>query len=132
DKNAEVPDAMLALGFGFVEAGTVTPVAQKGNPRPRVFRLEKDRAIINRLGFNNDGHQPFLGRIRARAGRGGIVGINIGANRDSSDRIGDYVRGIETFGDYASYFTINISSPNTPGLRSLQDRAQLAELLERC
>jgi dihydroorotate dehydrogenase len=130
DKNAEIPDAMFSLGFGFVEVGTLTPRAQPGNPRPRVFRLLPDRAVINRYGFNNDGHAPAHARLAARHA-GGVVGVNIGANKDSSDRIADYVRGVETFADVASYLTINISSPNTPGLRDLQEPEALRELLAR-
>lgn len=131
DKNAEVPDALLRLGFGFVEVGTVTPRPQAGNPRPRVFRLDADEAVINRLGFNNDGAQRVLARLAARAGRGGIVGVNIGANRDSADRVADYVRLIELFAPVASYVTVNISSPNTPGLRDLQQAKALDDLLAR-
>ncbi|MBX3531542.1 MAG: quinone-dependent dihydroorotate dehydrogenase [Rhizobiaceae bacterium] len=131
DKNGEVPDALLALGFGFSEIGTVTPLPQLGNPRPRIFRLERDGAIVNRLGFNNGGHDAMLGRLAARRTRGGIVGVNIGANKDSADRIGDYVLGAARFSPLASYLTVNISSPNTPGLRNLQSRASLAELLVR-
>jgi dihydroorotate dehydrogenase len=131
DKNAEVPDAMLALGFGFVEAGTVTPRPQEGNSRPRLFRLSEDRAVINRLGFNNEGHAAVLERLRRRKHKSGLVGVNIGANKDSTDRISDYVAGINAFSDVASYFTINISSPNTPGLRNLQSAAELPSLLER-
>ena len=130
DKNARVPDALLDLGCGFAEIGTVTPLPQPGNPTPRVFRLRRDRAVINRLGFNNGGHQAALARLQRRPRRG-VVGVNIGANKDSTDRIADYVRGVETFYDVASYFTINISSPNTPGLRDLQDPAALSELLSR-
>lgn len=129
DKDGEVIDASLNLGFGFVEIGSVTPHPQPGNPRPRIFRLERDRAIINRLGFNNRGHAACLERLRARTGRDGIVGVNIGANKDSDDRILDYVKGVEAFGATASYLTVNISSPNTPGLRQLQAPEQLAELL---
>jgi dihydroorotate dehydrogenase len=131
DKNAEVPDAMLAQGFGFVEIGTVTPRPQMGNARPRLFRLKQDNAVINRMGFNNDGHAAVLQRLVARRARGGIVGVNIGANKDSADRMGDYVKGIEVFEEVASYITINISSPNTPGLRNLQGKADLQRLLER-
>lgn len=130
DKDARVPDAILRLGFGFAEIGTVTPLPQAGNPKPRVFRLRGDRAVINRLGFNNGGHEAALTRLQRRL-RAGVVGVNIGANKDSVDRIADYVRGLETFYDVASYFTINISSPNTPGLRDLQDPAALGELLTR-
>ncbi len=131
DKNAEVPDAMLRLGFGFAEIGTVTPRPQAGNPRPRIFRLTNDGAVINRLGFNNEGHAAALARLTAREARGGIVGVNVGANKDSSDFAADYVSGIETFFDLASYFTVNISSPNTPGLRDLQARDALSDLLKR-
>ncbi len=131
DKNAEVPDQMLGLGFGFTEIGTVTPLAQAGNPRPRLFRLRADQAVINRMGFNNEGHQAALQRLSLRKARGGIVGVNIGANKDSADRIGDYVTGIEAFSGVASYFTVNISSPNTPGLRALQSRTELEQLLAR-
>jgi dihydroorotate dehydrogenase len=130
DKNAEAPDGALALGLGFVEIGTVTPKPQTGNPRPRLFRLGEDRAIINRMGFNNDGHAAVLARLSARRG-GGIVGVNIGANRDSADRIGDYVKGLAAFGAIASYITVNVSSPNTPGLRDLQGRSELETLVAR-
>jgi dihydroorotate dehydrogenase len=131
DKSAEVPDALLKLGFGFVEIGSVTPRAQPGNPRPRVFRLERDEGVINRMGFNNDGAHTVLRRLAARAHSGGIVGVNIGANKDSANRIADYVRLIEIFAPVASYFTVNVSSPNTPGLRNLQQAAALDELLAR-
>lgn len=131
DKNAEVPDAMLAAGFGFVEAGTVTPLAQAGNPRPRLFRLTEDQAVINRMGFNNGGLEPFAQRLSARQGRGGVVGANIGANKDASDRIQDYVTGLTRLWGLSDYFTANISSPNTPGLRALQTKAALEELLGR-
>ncbi|MBL8567073.1 MAG: quinone-dependent dihydroorotate dehydrogenase [Hyphomicrobiaceae bacterium] len=130
DKDARVPDAVLGLGCGFAEIGTVTPLPQAGNPRPRVFRLLEDNAVVNRLGFNNQGHAAAKARLAARR-PAGIVGVNIGANKDASDRTGDYVRGLETFYDLASYFTINISSPNTPGLRDLQAPAALDELLGR-
>jgi dihydroorotate dehydrogenase len=129
DKNAEAPDALLRLGFGFVEVGTVTPRPQGGNPRPRLFRLERDEAVINRMGFNNDGADSVLKRLAARAHLPGIVGVNIGANRDSPDRVGDYERLIEAFAPVASYFTVNVSSPNTPGLRNLQQAALLDDLL---
>jgi dihydroorotate dehydrogenase len=129
DKNGEVPDALLGLGFGFAEIGTVTPLPQAGNPKPRIFRLVEDDAVINRLGFNNDGHDACEKRLIARAGRPGIVGVNIGANKDSTNRIGDYVLGVKRFARHASYLTVNISSPNTPGLRNMQAREQLAELL---
>ncbi|HVX78454.1 MAG TPA: quinone-dependent dihydroorotate dehydrogenase [Bradyrhizobium sp.] len=131
DKNAEVPDALLRLGFGFVEIGSVTPRPQGGNPRPRIFRLDRDEAVINRMGFNNDGADAVLRRLAARAHLGGIVGVNIGANKDSPDRVSDYVRLIEVFAPVASYFTVNISSPNTPGLRNLQQAAILDDLLAR-
>ncbi|MGE3830678.1 MAG: quinone-dependent dihydroorotate dehydrogenase [Parvibaculaceae bacterium] len=131
DKNAEVPDAMLAQRFGFVEIGTVTPKPQAGNPCPRLFRLAEDEAVINRMGFNNEGQAAVRRRLEARAGRGGIVGVNIGANKDSTDRIEDYVAGLETFADLASYVTVNISSPNTPGLRNLQAAEELKSLLDR-
>ncbi len=131
DKNAEVPDALLRLGFGFVEIGTVTPKPQSGNPRPRLFRLERDEAVVNRMGFNNDGAEAVLRRLAARANLGGIVGVNIGANKDSPDRVGDYVTLIETFAPVASYFTVNVSSPNTPGLRNLQQGHILDDLLSR-
>jgi dihydroorotate dehydrogenase len=131
DKNAEVPDALLRLGFGFVEIGTVTPLPQSGNPRPRLFRLERDEAVVNRMGFNNDGGQAVLRRLAARASHGGIVGVNVGANKDSEDRVADYVRLIEMFAPLASYFTVNISSPNTPGLRNLQQAPQLDALLAK-
>ena len=131
DKNAEVPDALLSLGFGFCEVGTVTPLPQAGNPKPRIFRLTQDRAVINRLGFNNQGHEAAEARLAARAGRPGVVGVNIGANKDSADRIADYEAGVARFAPLASYLTINISSPNTPGLRGMQARDSLAELLAR-
>lgn len=129
DKNAEVPDALLRLGFGFAEIGTVTPLPQPGNPRPRIFRLVEDRAVINRFGFNSQGHDAVFARLSARGGRTGIVGVNIGANKDSANRIEDYVLGIRKFYPLASYFCVNISSPNTQGLRDLQARRSLAELL---
>ncbi len=131
DKNALAPDAMLRLGFGFVEVGTVTPRAQKGNPRPRVFRLETDEGVINRLGFNNEGSAAVLARLAGRADAGGLIGVNIGANRDTADRAEDYVRLIDTFAPVASYFTVNVSSPNTPGLRDLQQASALDDLLGR-
>lgn len=134
DKDARLARAFGGLGFGFAEVGTVTPLPQAGNPRPRVFRLEADRALVNRLGFNNAGHAAMAARLgRARAGRRPPVplGINIGANKDSADRIGDYVAGIERLWPLADFFTVNISSPNTPGLRDLQSRDLLAELVGR-
>lgn len=129
DKNAEVPDALLRLGFGFTEVGTITPSAQAGNPKPRIFRLIEDRAVINRFGFNSEGHDAALQRLHSRAGRSGIVGVNIGANKESKNRVEDYVLGIRKFYSLASYFCVNISSPNTQGLRDLQARKSLAELL---
>ncbi len=131
DKDGLVPDALLAMGLGFAEIGTVTPRPQPGNPKPRVFRLTADKGVINRLGFNNDGHRAMRERLIERRGRGGIIGINVGANKDSADFIADYVAGIEAFADLASYFTVNISSPNTPGLRDLQRGDALAELLAK-
>lgn len=131
DKNAEVADALLGLGFGFAEIGTVTPLAQPGNPRPRIFRLVPERAVINRLGFNNEGHDAAHRRLAARAGKPGVVGVNIGANKDSADRIADYEAGVRRFARVAAYLTVNVSSPNTPGLRALQDRDSLEELLAR-
>ena len=131
DKNAQVPDALLRLGFGFVEVGTITPRAQSGNPQPRLFRLESDEAVINRLGFNNDGAAVVHMRLARRRNAAGIVGVNIGANRDSTDRTEDYARLIETFAGVASYFTVNVSSPNTPGLRDLQQATALDDLLGR-
>jgi len=131
DKNAEVPDALLRLGFGFVEIGTVTPKPQSGNPRPRLFRLERDEAVVNRMGFNNDGADAVLRRLASRAQLPGIVGVNVGANKDSSDRVSDYVTLIETFAPVASYFTVNVSSPNTPGLRNLQQGHILDDLLSK-
>tara|TARA_R110002012_G_scaffold35788_3_gene101827 strand:- start:103871 stop:104953 length:1083 start_codon:yes stop_codon:yes gene_type:complete len=130
DKNAEVPAELSRLGFGFVEVGTLTPKPQSGNPKPRIFRLVKDHAVINRLGFNNQGHAEAHARVSGRS-REGILGINIGANKDTDDRVGDYVAGISRFADVADYFTVNISSPNTPGLRNLQTREALSDLLSR-
>ena len=130
DKNAEVPDALIGLGFGYAEVGTVTPLPQAGNPKPRIFRLTQDHAVINRLGFNNEGHARCVARLQARTDGRGIVGVNIGANKDSSDRVADYRLGVERFASLASYLTVNISSPNTPGLRALQAREALAELLD--
>ena len=131
DKNGEVPDALLGLGFGFAEVGTVTPLPQPGNPKPRIFRLSEDAAVINRLGFNNEGHAAAERRLADRAWRAGAVGVNIGANKDSADRIHDYELGVQRFAPLAAYLTVNISSPNTPGLRDMQARASLAELLSR-
>ena len=131
DKHAEIPDALLRAGFGFVEVGTVTPLPQPGNPRPRLFRLDADQAVINRLGFNSEGADTVLRRLAARARVGGIVGINVGANKDAPDRVADYVRLIEKFAAVASYVTVNISSPNTPGLRDMQQAGVLDDLLAR-
>ena len=132
DKNAEVFEEMLRFGFGFVECGTVTPRPQPGNPKPRLFRLTEDDAVINRMGFNNEGLRAFTARLRKAGNRLSPVGANVGANKDSPDRIGDYEAGIAAVYPYAHYITINISSPNTPGLRGLQDKGALQELLERC
>ncbi|WP_442754424.1 quinone-dependent dihydroorotate dehydrogenase [Methylocystis sp. JAN1] len=157
DKNAEVPDAMLGFGFGFVEVGTLTPRAQPGNARPRAFRLLEDLGVVNRYGFNNDGHAPALtrltdrlsrqweersdeaiqrrhygaGLLRSARGDAAIVGVNVGANKDAADRLADYVAGVNAFAEVASYFTINVSSPNTPGLRDLQEPEALSKLLAR-
>ena len=130
DKDGVAPDNLLSLGFGFVEIGTVTPHPQSGNPRPRLFRLDCDRGVINRLGFNSAGHARVRENLTRRRAAG-IVGVNLGANKDSSDRIADYVAGIAAFADVATYFTINVSSPNTPGLRDLQQAATLNDLLSR-
>lgn len=131
DKNCEVPDALLRSGFGFVECGTVTPLPQDGNPKPRIFRLSEDRAVINRLGFNNKGLDAFADRLAARERKPGIVGANVGANKESADRAADYVLGMGRVWKHASYVTANISSPNTPGLRGLQERGALEDLLGR-
>ena len=130
DKNAEVPDALLGVGFGFAEVGSITPLPQVGNPKPRMFRLVEDRGVINRLGFNNAGADAAAARLARRLGKPGIVGINIGANKDSSDRIADYVAMTKVMAPLASYLAVNISSPNTPGLRALQDEAALTGLLD--
>jgi len=129
DKDAEVPEQMLSLGFGFVEVGTLTPLPQGGNPKPRLFRLRKDRAVINRMGFNNCGQPAAYGRLQLDMRLPGIIGVNVGANKDSKDRIADYVNGVRAMAPVANYLTINISSPNTPGLRGLQDEGALRELL---
>ena len=131
DKDCDVPDAMLGAGFGFVECGTVTPRPQVGNPQPRLFRLVEDEAVINRMGFNNRGLDHFSERLRARKGNSGIVGANLGANKDSEDRASDYVTGLTRLWGHADYFTINISSPNTPGLRQLQGADEMEDLLGR-
>jgi dihydroorotate dehydrogenase len=130
DKDAQVPDALLRLGCGFAETGTVTPRPQPGNPKPRIFRLYEDRAVINRMGFNSRGLEPTLARLRARP-RSGIVGVNLGKNRDSADAAADYLDGVRRVGRLADYFVINVSSPNTPGLRDLQRRDILDDLLRR-
>ncbi len=130
DKDARVPDAMRRLGFGFVEVGTVTPRPQPGNPGPRLFRLDEDRAVVNRLGFNSGGLNGVAARL-ARRQRRGIVGVNLGKNRDSADAAADYAEGIRRMAGLADYLVVNISSPNTPGLRDLQGRAALASLLGR-
>jgi dihydroorotate dehydrogenase len=130
DKDGQVPDALLGLGFGFAEVGSITPLPQAGNPRPRLFRLAEDRAVINRMGFNNGGASLAAERLAARRARGGIVGINIGANKDSADRIADYATMTRIMAPLASYLAVNISSPNTPGLRALQDESALAGLLD--
>jgi dihydroorotate dehydrogenase len=129
DKNAEVPEAMLRFGFGFVECGTVTPRPQAGNPQPRLFRLKEDSAVINRMGFNNGGMERAAERLK-RGKRQGIVGINIGANKDSTDRIADYRMAFARLAPFADYVTANISSPNTPGLRGLQNKDELERLLD--
>jgi len=129
DKDAEVPEQVLNLGFGFVEVGTLTPRPQSGNPKPRLFRLFEDEAVINRMGFNNRGQADARARLERRARWGGIIGVNIGANKDSPDRIADYAEGVRAMSGVADYLTINISSPNTPGLRQLQDEGALNALL---
>jgi len=129
DKDAEVAGPMLGLGFGFVEVGTLTPLPQAGNDRPRLFRLKEDKAVINRMGFNNRGQGDALQRLAKRDRSLGIVGVNIGANKDSPDRIADYAAGVRAMAPVADYLTINISSPNTPGLRQLQDEGALRALL---
>jgi dihydroorotate dehydrogenase len=130
DKDAEVPDAVLRLGFGFTEVGSITPRPQPGNPRPRLFRLTADRAVINRMGFNNGGLAAAQARLAARAGRPGILGVNLGANKDSADMAADYATGAAALAPFASYLVVNVSSPNTPGLRDLQTKPHLATLLD--
>ena len=130
DKDGEVPDALLGAGFGFVEVGSITPLPQVGNPKPRLFRLVEDEAVINRMGFNNGGGKAAFARLAARKAKGGIVGINIGANKDSADRIADYAAMTRLMAPLASYLAVNISSPNTPGLRALQDEGALTALLD--
>lgn len=129
DKNAETPAAMLRAGFGFVEIGSVTPRPQPGNPRPRIFRLAQDRAVINRLGFNNEGMEAAAGRLAKLANRQGPIGVNIGANKDSENRIADYAEGYRRLAPLGDYVTVNVSSPNTPGLRDLQTGDALTGLL---
>ena len=129
DKNAEVPEQMLGLGFGFVEVGTITPKSQAGNPKPRLFRLIEDCAVINRMGFNNDGLARACDRLRHSTHLHGVIGVNVGANKDSTNRIADYAEGVRRMAPVARYLTINISSPNTPGLRGLQEEGELRELL---
>jgi dihydroorotate dehydrogenase len=134
DKDAEVVDAMLALGFGFVEAGTVTPLPQPGNPRPRLFRLAEDEGVINRFGFNSKGLAAFTARLKERQDRGmarGVVGANVGKNRDAEDAAADYAKGVEITCGLADYLVCNLSSPNTPGLRNLQARSQMQAVIER-
>ncbi|XP_038068303.1 dihydroorotate dehydrogenase (quinone), mitochondrial-like [Patiria miniata] len=139
DKHAQAMDGMLRMGFGFVEVGSVTPEPQEGNPKPRVFRLSEDRAIINRYGFNSEGHEVVLKRLQGRAEakahlpaeKRGIVGINFGKNKTSPDAVNDYVKGIERLGRLGDYLVINVSSPNTPGLRKMQGREQLAHLIDK-
>ncbi len=130
DKDGEVPDALLGLGFGFVEVGSITPLPQPGNPQPRLFRLTEDRAVINRMGFNNGGAAAAAARLAERAGRPGVVGINLGANKDSADRIADYATMARIMAPLADYLAVNVSSPNTPGLRALQDEGALGALLD--
>ena len=130
DKNAEAYRALLRLGFGFAEVGSVTPRPQPGNPKPRLFRLTEDRAVINRMGFNNDGVEAIARRLQGRGRLPGPLGINLGKNKDSADAAADYVRGVQVLGPYADYLVINVSSPNTPGLRALQGREPLAALIE--
>ncbi len=130
DKDGEAADALLGLGFGFAEVGSITPLAQPGNPRPRLFRLAEDRAVINRMGFNNGGAGIAAIRLAARRRRGGVVGINIGANKDATDRVADYATMTRIMAPLASYLAVNISSPNTPGLRALQDEGALTGLLD--
>lgn len=130
DKDAEIPDQLLGLGFGFTEVGSITPMPQEGNPKPRLFRLVEDRAVINRMGFNNQGGKAALARLQERKAHGGIVGVNIGANKDSADRIADYAVMARMMAPVASYLAVNISSPNTPGLRALQDEGALTALLD--
>lgn len=133
DKNAEAICGLHDLGFGFIEIGSVTPLAQEGNPKPRVFRLSEDRAIINRYGFNSDGHEAVLERLRKLRERedfSAVIGVNLGRNRDTVSPVDDYVQGVQAFGPVADYLVVNVSSPNTQGLRDLQGKKKLTELLE--
>jgi dihydroorotate dehydrogenase len=130
DKDGQAPDALLGLGFGFVEVGSITPLPQAGNPKPRLFRLAEDRAVINRMGFNNDGAEIAVSRLALRHGRAGALGINIGANKDSADRVADYATMARLMAPLATYLAVNVSSPNTPGLRALQDEGALTALLD--
>ena len=130
DKDGEVPDKLLGLGFGFVEVGSITPRPQAGNPKPRLFRLVEDHAVVNRMGFNNGGAEVAAKRLAARKKRPGVLGINIGANKDSKDRIADYAEMTRVMAPLATYLAVNISSPNTPGLRALQDEGALVSLLD--
>ena len=129
DKNAEVYNSLFKLGFGFVEVGTVTPLQQYGNPKPRIFRLVEDEALINRLGFNNLGAKNVIERIKSNS-QIGLLGVNIGPNKDTKDRLGDYIEGLKTFYEVADYITINISSPNTDNLRNFHEQTKLDELLK--
>jgi dihydroorotate dehydrogenase len=129
DKDAEVPEQMLGLGFGFVEVGTITPRPQAGNPKARLFRLAEDQAVINRMGFNNAGQPAAWQRLQRCMHLRGVIGVNVGANKDSADRIADYTAGVRSMSPVARYITINVSSPNTPGLRGLQDEGALDDLL---
>ncbi|CAH1401066.1 unnamed protein product [Nezara viridula] len=131
DKDAEAVEGLLKIGFGFVEVGSVTPLPQAGNERPRVFRLQSNKAIINRYGFNSEGHDAVLSRVKTTRKEGGVVGVNLGKNKESKDAVGDYAKGIELFSPYADYLVINISSPNTPGLRDWQRKEQLEVLLTK-
>jgi dihydroorotate dehydrogenase len=129
DKDAEVPDPMLAFGFGFVECGTITPLPQRGNPKPRLFRLPEDHAVINRFGFNSAGVEAAARRLAVRRERPGFIGANIGKNRDTLDDIGDYVEGVRVLSPLVDYLAVNISSPNTPGLRDLQRKSAVTRLI---
>lgn len=130
DKDGQAPDALLGLGFGHVEVGSITPLPQAGNPKPRLFRLAEDEGVINRMGFNNDGAAETVSRLALRHGRPGVIGINIGANKDSTDRVADYATMARLMAPLATYLTVNVSSPNTPGLRALQDEGALTTLLD--